>query len=227
MITSIIIEYLRDNRRLVIPGLGAFLRKEGGETVFAPFLNKDDGVLSGLVGQNFGSPDDEARQIVEQYVAGVEQALADRGAYFVSGLGSLRRDAGGTLVLDPAVRPEEPAAAPSETAAPKTLYDRLLEERQRESPGAPAPAVPPTREPVPHRAPVREAPRPQTPTTSRPHTTPAAAPRPEPKATDPAPQTGRKSSDLVLILAIVVAAIAVAAMVYAYTSVGGPTFNLN
>lgn len=47
MINKIIAEYLRTNKRLVVPHFGAFIRKENSEAiVFVPFLKKDDGVLN-------------------------------------------------------------------------------------------------------------------------------------------------------------------------------------
>jgi len=46
MINKIIAEYLRTNKRLVVPHFGAFIRKENSEAiVFVPFLKKDDGVI--------------------------------------------------------------------------------------------------------------------------------------------------------------------------------------
>ena len=43
MINKIIAEYLRTNKRLVVPHFGAFIRKENSEAiVFVPFLKKDD-----------------------------------------------------------------------------------------------------------------------------------------------------------------------------------------
>lgn len=245
MIESILTDYLRDNRRVVIPGLGAFLRKEGGELVFASFLNKDDGVLAALVGRTFGASLAEADQIIGQYVASVERALAGRGSYDLPGLGRLEREAGGTLRLDPNARPEEaptplpePAAAPNpepvpvatiptpeptpvripdpepaepEVAAPKTLYDRLLEQREQQAPIAP--------EPRPAALHTSHEPR-------RP--TPAAAPRPTVRRPAPAPAApAPRKTDWLLIAAIVVAIVAVAVLVYAYSVGGRPTFELN
>lgn len=248
MIESILTDYLRDNRRVVIPGLGAFLRKEGGELVFASFLNKDDGVLAALVGRTFGASLAEADQIIGQYVASVERALAGRGSYDLPGLGRLEREAGGNLRLDPNARPEEaptplpePAAAPNPdpvpvattptpeptpvripdpepaVAAPKTLYDRLLEQREQQAPIAPEP-----RPAASHFSHTSHEPRePRRPT-------PAAAPRPTVRRPAPAPAApAPRKTDWLLIAAIVVAIVAVAVLVYAYSVGGRPTFELN
>ena len=320
MIESIITDYLKSNRRLVVPGLGAFLRKEGGELVFVPFLNKDDGILSGLVRQTYGSSLAEADEIIEQYVEQVRTSLSEREAYLVVGLGSLKRDANGILFLDTAdhsstpvrkepvavsivepvipepeeaveeiivvgpvveevieiMEPPKPEAKKQEIVleratpaeevhpsvlgekmdAPKTFYDRLLEQKEEKDQGKEGlgagnrphenrpPGLGPTK---PSPAFIAEEPlvgedsrsssafaRTESQKVSQASARPTAAPRPAPvsaqpkppKPSAPAPQSGKKKADLILILAIVVAAIAVAAMIYAYAVVDLPVFNL-
>lgn len=100
MIESIITDYLRQHRRLVLPELGAFLKKEEGETVFVPFLNKDDGVLNGLVRQIYGASSAEAEGIISNYVKNIRAGIQSKGSYLVSPLGSLKQDANGVLFLD-------------------------------------------------------------------------------------------------------------------------------
>jgi len=263
MIESILTDYLRDNRRVVIPGLGAFLRKEGGELVFASFLNKDDGVLTALIGRAYGVSEAEAGEIIGQYVASVGQALADRGFYDLPGLGRLEREANGTLRLDQNARPEEaptpaptpvavptpepapvaaaprpepvrildpapvataPSPEPTEpeiVAAPKTLYDRLLEQREQQAPAASEP-----RPIVRHTPNVSREPHHPTPAAAPPSRS-AAAPRPTVHRPASAPIHASRKTDWLLIVAIVVAIIAVAVMVYAYSVDGRPPFELN
>lgn len=100
MLESIITDYLHQHRRLVIPDLGAFLKKEGGEVVFAPFLNKDDGILTGLVRQNYGASSTEAEGIITKYVDNVRETVDSKGAYLLSPLGWLKKDPNGLLFLD-------------------------------------------------------------------------------------------------------------------------------
>lgn len=121
MIESIITDYLQHNRRLVIPELGAFLKKEGGETVFVPFLNKDDGVLAGLVRQAYGTSTAEAEGIIAQYVESVREGVDESGAYLVAPLGSLKKDANGILFLDTADLSGRPAAAPKVVVVEETI----------------------------------------------------------------------------------------------------------
>lgn len=100
MLESIITDYLHQHRRLVIPDLGAFLKKEGGEVVFAPFLNKNDGILTGLVRQNYGASSTEAEGIITKYVDNVQETVEIKGAYLLSPLGWLKKDPNGLLFLD-------------------------------------------------------------------------------------------------------------------------------
>ena len=54
MVNKIIADYLKTNKRLVVPQFGAFLHKDDGTVAFVPFLKKDDGVLIQLIGSAYG-----------------------------------------------------------------------------------------------------------------------------------------------------------------------------
>jgi len=119
MLKSIITDYLQQHRRLVIPELGAFLKKEGGEVVFAPFLNKDDGVLSEKVRQIYGASSTEVEGIISKYVENVKDTVDVKGAYLLSPLGSLKRDQNGLLFLDAADM--NPRPAPRQTVVQEVI----------------------------------------------------------------------------------------------------------
>ncbi|MDR2936073.1 MAG: hypothetical protein LBU80_01855 [Rikenellaceae bacterium] len=122
MIEQVIQDYLRNNRRLVLPEFGAFLKKEEGTVVFVPFLNKDDGILTGLVAQAYGATQAEARGIVAQYVAVMRGAIESDGFYIIADLGTLKSDANGILGIDTSYRlgasTVRPAAAPAVVPVP-------------------------------------------------------------------------------------------------------------
>lgn len=101
MVENLIAGYLATGKRLVIPELGAFLKKETGETVFVEFLKKDDGVFTGLISQSLGIPAADAARQAAEFSAGVRESLAGRGFFIVPRVGTLRRDASGTLNLTP------------------------------------------------------------------------------------------------------------------------------
>lgn len=103
MIDKLLITCLQRNKRLVLPGLGAFIRKSidgvGVVLVFVPFLNKDDGVLLNAFKEWAGVDGDDARQMLEEYVGHIKQSLAKRGLYIIEGIGVLKYDLNGSLYL--------------------------------------------------------------------------------------------------------------------------------
>ena len=75
MINKIIAEYLRTNKRLVVPHFGAFIRKENSEAiVFVPFLKKDDGVLQQLLVSEYGMDSADAQAVIDEYIAEIKEA---------------------------------------------------------------------------------------------------------------------------------------------------------
>lgn len=88
MINKIIAEYLRTNKRLVVPHFGAFIRKENSEAiVFVPFLKKDDGVLQQLLVSEYGMDSADAQAVIDEYIAEIKESIAARGAYVIEGVG--------------------------------------------------------------------------------------------------------------------------------------------
>ena len=141
MIESIITDYLRQNRRLVIPELGAFLKKEEGEMVFVPFLSKDDGILGDLVRRAYGASSAETEGIIAKYVENVRNGIEGKGAYLVFPLGSLKKDPNGFLFLDTAALAPPPAARETATVP--------VQEPEKAPPAAESVSVPEASEPEP------------------------------------------------------------------------------
>lgn len=99
MINGIISKYLGANKRLVVPELGSFIRKDGGEVAFVEFLKKDDGVLAALIVNELGLGAEEAAEVLAGYVDGVRRAVAMSGRYIVDGVGVIASDANGLLSM--------------------------------------------------------------------------------------------------------------------------------
>lgn len=103
MIDKLLITCLQRGKRLIIPDLGAFLKKEvegvGTTLVFVPFLNKDDGTLVSAVQKWGGVDEEDAKEIVSQYVKHIKSSLDLRGQYIIEGLGVLKFDANGVIYL--------------------------------------------------------------------------------------------------------------------------------
>lgn len=100
MTDQIIIEYLRNNKRLVVPDLGTFIRKDAGEIVFVEFMKKDDGVLTALVQSKSGSSNDKAIADIKSYATNVKRAIASDGEYIINGLGRIYKTQEGMLEFD-------------------------------------------------------------------------------------------------------------------------------
>lgn len=99
MIDSIIIKYLQENRRLVIPKLGAFIVKDDNQTViFSELLRSDDGVLRGLI-KNHGVGDIEAAGVIDRFAFEVRHTLDRNMPYKIRNWGTLRRDDKGKIIF--------------------------------------------------------------------------------------------------------------------------------
>ena len=120
MINKIIAEYLRTNKRLVVPHFGAFIRKENSEAiVFVPFLKKDDGVLQQLLVSEDGMDSADAQAVIDEYIAEIKESIAARGAYVIEGVGRLMTDSNGICYLELGAAPAQAAAVrPVDTASP-------------------------------------------------------------------------------------------------------------
>lgn len=141
MIDNTITTYLHSNKRLVVPEFGAFIHKDDGEVVFVEFLKKDDGVLTGLLRQEYEVDETEARGIIDEYVFNIRRTVGATGKYAVEGLGTLRADANGLFALsyDPRVRGErvemppvaieEPTPEPDEPVMRVVTREIVVEEK--------------------------------------------------------------------------------------------------
>ncbi len=108
MLATIISKYLQENRRLVIPQLGAFLVKEPGRTVlFSQLLTKDDGVLQNLLVES-GMSDVEASGAISRLLFDVRFIAENGGQYWLSGIGYFSKGKAGTLhfEFDPQTTPQ-------------------------------------------------------------------------------------------------------------------------
>ena len=92
MVNKIIADYLKTNKRLVVPQFGAFLHKDDGTVAFVPFLKKDDGVLIQLIGSAYGLNPGDAQAAIEEFTAEIKKNIAARGAYIIEGIGTLKID---------------------------------------------------------------------------------------------------------------------------------------
>ncbi|MFR9647112.1 MAG: hypothetical protein SNJ20_08460 [Rikenellaceae bacterium] len=99
MIAQIIREYISQNRRLTIPGLGTILSTgEGAEPLFVEFASSDDDLLRMLLIER-GVVEIEAIAMIEDYVAQAHRTLDDGGVFEIEGLGELVRSEEGAILF--------------------------------------------------------------------------------------------------------------------------------
>jgi nucleoid DNA-binding protein len=87
LITNIIIEYLKHNKRLCVPKLGTFIVKQSsGDIIFSDLMRNDDGVLRLLL-MAYGIKELEANGKIDRYVFEVHHAITTDGKFMVEGFG--------------------------------------------------------------------------------------------------------------------------------------------
>lgn len=112
IVVKIISEYLRTNRRLVVPAFGAFMVKESGERVFSDLLRNDDGVLASLL-RSSGLNEMEAAVTIDRFIFEMRHDLEMYGYYRLGEVGTLRVEPDTKVLrLYPPVQGEMPKAKP-------------------------------------------------------------------------------------------------------------------
>ncbi len=217
IISESIVNLLKTAKRLVVPSLGAFIRKDGEErVVFVEFLKKDDGVLADYLTGNYGLSSQEVEEAVAGFAADLRAKATREEGFVIGGLGAIRLNANGIYDLDydPSAdaKPSRPAPQPvAET--PKPLVVEVPRPAVTQSVPVPEAAHFPA-PPKPAVAPEELKARPKENPISRSYT-----PAKEPvlqyqKPVKGNPDHRKKRADLIMITAIAAAAVAIGAMIY-------------
>lgn len=186
IVVKIISEYLRTNRRLVVPAFGAFMVKESGERVFSDLLRNDDGVLASLL-RSRGLNEMEAAVTIDRFIFEMRHDLEMYGYYRLGEVGTLRVEPDTKVLrLYPPVQGEMPKAKPY---IPQPVIEEKMEVVATE---VKAPSVPVTPEII------------NTPNEPKIATTPKSSVKP------------RKRFDLVMVVAIVIVLAALLAIGYGW-----------
>ena len=97
LLTNIIGEYLKHNKRLVVPKLGTFIVKaQGGAILFSDLMRNDDGVLRSLL-MAYGMKELEANGLIDRLVFEVRHATSRGESYTIEGLGDFTQGPNNTL----------------------------------------------------------------------------------------------------------------------------------
>ena len=131
MVNRHIAEYMASSRRLIIPGVGALVRRtDGGEIVFVEMFKQNDGVLVGLLSQKMDISAEQAGILVERFITELQHDLRYYGYYTIPALGTLRQgEKSITFENDApaAPQPEQPAPA-KEPTPPTPRYEPVVEQ---------------------------------------------------------------------------------------------------
>ncbi|MBO7282099.1 MAG: hypothetical protein J6U73_01685 [Alistipes sp.] len=99
LITNILIEYLKHNKRIVVPKLGAFIVKQpSGIIRFTDLIRNDDGVLRSLL-IAYGISELEAIGKIDRYVFEIRHALSQGEKYTIANLGEFRSGENNTILF--------------------------------------------------------------------------------------------------------------------------------
>lgn len=142
--SRIISSKLAESRRVVIPGLGAFIADAGGRIIFTELLRTDDGVLRTAVEAARGVNSDDAEVLIARFAADIRSALEHGTSYRLEGFGALQRDERGVTVFhdyrertEPwnttsakvAEAPAQPIEKPAEMPAPTVPTEAPVHEQ--------------------------------------------------------------------------------------------------
>lgn len=104
ILTNIIVEYLKHNKRLCVPKLGTFIVKQSsGAIIFSDLMRGDDGVLRSLL-IDAGMRELEANGAIDRFVFEVRHAITVSGKMKIEGLGEFSADINNTISFTPAPR---------------------------------------------------------------------------------------------------------------------------
>jgi hypothetical protein len=99
LITNIIVEYLKHNRRLCVPKLGTFIVKQSsGEIIFSELMRNDDGVLRSLL-MAYGTKELEANGMIDRFVFEIRHAITTEGKYSIEALGTFTAEVNNTIAF--------------------------------------------------------------------------------------------------------------------------------
>ncbi len=135
-IIPLITRYLLHNRRLVVPQLGAFIRKaESDEIIFSEMLKRDDGVLRRLLEEE-GLSELEAMGVIDRFLFELRHTVEAGSVFQAEGLGVFALGENGTLRFRYL---PHPAAVPQQETTPSVTQPEEQPAKQSEGNAAQEP----------------------------------------------------------------------------------------
>jgi nucleoid DNA-binding protein len=99
LITNIITEYLKHNKRLVVPKLGAFIVKPSSKSIiFSDLMRNDDGVLRSLL-VAYGVQELVANGMIDRFVFEIRHAVSNNETLTIEHLGEFSAGPNNTILF--------------------------------------------------------------------------------------------------------------------------------
>ncbi len=208
MVGKIIRDYMEaGNKKLTVPGFGTFMRKDSGEVIFVDLLRKDDGKLRELV-EDYGNYGEvEAMAMVDRFTFETRTSIEKNGSAPIDGFGTMYLDDKGLYQFNYSPAPK--SVQVKENPVQEELF-------VKEEPVQTAKTVEKqVQRPVQKMAVVEKGS-----VSGRP------APRPAQKRPVSAPRKKGKPSkpDMLILIAIIAAAVAILVMVFGLSATGNLPF---
>jgi nucleoid DNA-binding protein len=204
MVGKVIRDYMEGGaRKLIVPGFGSFIRRDGGEIVFSGLLRSEDFTLSEMVEDRGGYSEVEAMALIDRFIFETRDAIERTGSATIEGFGTLTLDPRGAYQFQYSPTYHPPTR--QEHAVQESLFETIPPKKEQ-----------PAAEPLRVR-PAVDAPKSVVPARQNPE---PAVRRPQPaKPRHKEPQKQKHSrADIILIVALVAAGLALVAMAFAFSA---------
>lgn len=128
LLTNIIVEYLKHNKRLVVPKLGAFIVKQpSGNVIFSELMRNDDGVLRSLL-VAYGLNELKANGMIDRLVFEIRHAIGKGEGFAIGDFGEFSAGANNTIVFK---QKREPKKIGGNIKPPVERLDAVKRKRQQ------------------------------------------------------------------------------------------------
>ena len=131
LITNIVVEYLKHNKRIVVPKLGVFIVKQpSGVVRFSDLMRNDDGVLRSLL-LAYGVKELEAEGMISRFVFEIRHAITSGESYTIESFGEFLPGENNTITFK---HLREPIVYGGKIKPPVTVLDEEKERLLRTQP---------------------------------------------------------------------------------------------
>jgi|GEM_PF-2436556 len=153
MISNYIKELIQNEKRVIIPDLGAFMIQNtpNGKVIsFNDFLKFNDGMLVNKIIVNEHFDTTKSKELIKKFVKDVENALKDGGKFPIEGIGYLLKTDRGEIVFEQdenakaGSSAEASGSSAKSTKAKKTKTAEPADSQKTEAPEKQEPATEPT-----------------------------------------------------------------------------------